>query len=167
MVLDDDEQGDGRLNSDEEDRPLAFDHEPGEDGKTRRAENGSQRNIASQSANNRENGNCGQRSPGSGNQKDAESGRDPLPPVKVQPHWKHVAENRKKSCQRFDIALRHRGKDRTRDHGRKQDRERAFANIKKECSRSKGFAPGTKNVGGADVAAAHGTDVLAAKDTHQ
>ncbi len=76
-------------------------------------------------------------------------------------------QDRQQRRQRFHVTLRHHGQHRSRDCSAQQDRRRTLDYIEHERCQTEALALGAQYVGRADVAAAHGTDILAPEDEHQ
>jgi hypothetical protein len=167
VVLDDDEQGHGHLCGDEERRPAAADKEPRKDRKAGRAQHGAQGYVAAQSQHNEKQADCGERRPWRGDEEDAETRGHALAAFELEPHGKHVADDGTQRSQRLGVARRHAGGERCPNERADPHRGAALQHVKSKCRHAKAFGAGADHICGADVAAAHGADVLVTKDANQ
>jgi len=78
-----------------------------------------------------------------------------------------VAEDGTEGGEGFSVAWFDTGVEQGGQAGAEPDRAAAFEHVKQEGGCAQSFAAGAQYVGGADVAAAYGTDVLLAEDAHQ
>ena len=160
----DDEQSDGKLDGDVEQRTVAADQEAGKDGEAGRTEDGSQRDIAAEHEDQREDGDGGQSGQGSGDQEYTEASGDAPAATEAEPDREDVTEDGKEGGQRLEVAKRTMRQKQDADKAAKPDSCRSFEHVEQKSDCAQALAAGAKDIGCADVAAAGLTDVLVAEE---
>ena len=130
-------------------------------------DDGSHRDIAGEREGHGKDADGGQRGPGRSDQKDAKAGGHAFAAVKMQPAGEHVSEHGKKRRECLRVANGNGWHEPRAERTAQPDRGAAFEHVEKKCNDAQAFAAEAQHVGGANVAAAHGADVLAAEDAHQ
>jgi len=125
----DDEQSNGKLDGDVEQRAVAADQEAGKDGKTGCTEDGGQRDIAREDENQREDGDSGQSGKRCGDQERAEACGDAPAAVEAEPDGEDMAENGKQSSERLEVAHGTVGQKQDADKAAEPDSGRALEHI--------------------------------------
>ena len=167
MMLDDDQQGDDALDRIEGGRVWAGREKPGKDYERDGRDDGSHRDVAAEREGDGKDADGGQRGPWRSHQKDAEAGGHAFAAMKMQPAGEHVSENGEQSRERLRVAHGNGRHEPRAERSAQPDRGAAFEHVENKCDDAQAFAAETQHVGGADVAAAHRADVLAAEDAHQ
>ena len=137
-------------------------------GKTGRAEDGAQRNVAGEREDHDKDADGGQRGPGRGDKKDAKAGGHAFAAAETQPEVNMWPRTAKRAASAWASRIEaERGQEADERAAAQPDRGAALEHVEKKRGRAQAFAAGAQHIGGANVAAAHGADVLAAEDAHQ
>ena len=167
MVLGNDEQGHRQLDGKEEWRPLAVNQKPCEKGEACCAEDGGQRYVSGEQQNEGENGDGAQRGGWRGDQEDSKASGNAFSAVEAKPDGKDVTKHRGECGESLHVANMCVRGEQHADEGSDVDGEAAFDHVAEKCGCAQAFAAGTEDVGGPDVAAADGTDILLEKEADQ
>ena len=87
--------------------------------------------------------------------------------MEVQPAGEHVTDDGNQGRERLRVAQGYAWHEPCAEGAAQPDGGAALQHVEQKCGRAQAFAALAQHVGGADVAAAHGADVLAAEDAHQ
>ena len=104
---------------------------------------------------------------GCGDQEDAESGGDAFAAFEPQPDGEHVSQHGEESGKALHVANGGFGSEMRAEQGPQPDGRAAFEHVQQKRRRAQALAAGAEHIGGADVAAADGANVLFAKDADQ
>ena len=107
---------------------------------------------------------------GDSDQKDAKAGGHALAAAKPKPYREHVAEHGKEGSQGLSVAvsgLTSAGRRVEAAQAPSHTAAQPLSMSRRKVSGAQAFAAGAQHVGCANVAAAHGADVLMAEEAHQ
>lgn len=167
MVLDDNQRSNCKLGGKKERRTAAADQNQGEDREAGGSKNRSEGNVAADRHHQKEDSDGGQGGPGRGDEKHAEAGGDALAATKMQPASEHVAEYSEESSDGLGIPECEIGREGRRNESAEPNRAAALEDIENKGGCAKSMSAGANNIGGANIPAANGADVLAPENTDQ
>jgi len=167
VVLEDDERRDDDLGGDEEGGFVAVYEEICEHGEAARAKDGGERDVSSKHENDEEQSDGGESGPGGGDEEDSESGGDAFAATEPKPDREHVSENGDDCGDCFNLSRVKHGSELRGDQGCESNRGCSFDHVESEGGGAEAFAAGAEDVGGSDVSAADGADVLISEKSDQ
>jgi hypothetical protein len=145
----------------------AGDKEPGEDGKSSRSNDGRYRDIAGDAEDHKKGCNGGERGPGADEEKDTETGGDAFAATKAEPDGEHVAKHGAESREGLGGAQGDGGHPERSEVAAEPNGCAALEDVEDEGGDAKAVSAAAHDVGGADVAAADGANILFAEDAHE